>query len=190
MASHILVPLDGSELALAAVDYAGRIAPALQWGVVLFSVVSHEGEEHLYMPATPVVEAGPAVWQRWEDLQSEAAAELQQEAAGLQDAMAAPAERLHAAGVHVIREVAVGRPRDVILHRAAADDIGLLVLASHGRTGLQRLFRGSVADDVVKRTHRPAVVIHPFQPEDQRVVLEHVDGMDGVELEAVRRALQ
>lgn len=190
MASNILVPLDGSELAETAVPYAERVGQALGWGVVLFSAVPRGGEEHLYLPSTPVIEAPAPVWDRWEALQARADESLQHLEAAAADTMQRAGERLAAAGLHVVREVGVGHPREAIVHRAAADDVGLIIMASHGRTGLARLFRGSVADGVVKQTHRPVLVVHPFRQADDRVALEHEESLDGAELDAVRRALQ
>jgi nucleotide-binding universal stress UspA family protein len=190
VAQHILIPLDGSDLAETAIDYAERIGKALGWGAVLFSVVPRGGEEHLYVPTTPVIEAGPPVWDRWEAMQARADESLQHLEDAATNTMARAAQRLNAAGVPVMREVGVGKPAETIVHRAAGDDIGLIVMASHGRTGLARLFRGSVADGVVKHTKRPVLVIHPFHEEDDRVVFEHENSLDGADLDVVRRALE
>jgi nucleotide-binding universal stress UspA family protein len=167
--TRILIPLDGSELAEAALSYAESIGKALGWHAVLFSVVHMDDERPLYVPLTPVIEAPESAWRAWGEHEAEENQELRQEEVAAFDAMGGAAQRLKAAGLEVVREVGVGHPRDVIVRRAAAEDIAMVVLASHGRTGLARLFRGSVAAGVV---------------------VEHGDRLAPDQAEAVRRAIE
>ncbi len=54
-----------------------------------------------------------------------------------------------------------GRP-DEAVNRAAEDlDVDLIVMATHGRTGVARLFLGSVAEHVVRGAKRPVLTIRP-----------------------------
>ena len=185
----VLVPLDGSELAEVAVGYAEQIAKSLGWGVVLFSVVHVETEHHFYQPDTPVIEAPREVWDRWAGQLGAEADELHTEMSAALDIMAAAADRLRAAGLHVEREAGAGKTRDVIVRRAETDDIALVVMASHGRTGLARLVRGSVATGVVDHSNRAVLVVRPFRDPDHRLDLEHADRLPPEQAEAVRRAI-
>lgn len=189
MSARILVPLDGSELAEAALPYAEQLGKALGWGIVLYSVVPDEEDRPPYVPSTPVVEAGPDVWERYEGVLAQEDRELQHEEIAALDAMAPAASRLQAAGLHVERETGVGKPQNIIARRAAADDVGLIVLASHGRTGLARVFRGSVAAGVVGHTRRPTVVVRPFRDAEHRLDLEHGDHLPAEQAEIVRKVL-
>lgn len=56
-----------------------------------------------------------------------------------------------------VHEVATGQPASVILDRAAADAVDLVVLGRRGR-GLSELLLGSVADQVVRRSPRPVLL--------------------------------
>jgi nucleotide-binding universal stress UspA family protein len=56
-----------------------------------------------------------------------------------------------------VHEVAMGDPAQVILDRAAADDVDLVVLGRRGR-GLSERILGSVADQVVRRSPRPVLL--------------------------------
>jgi len=47
-------------------------------------------------------------------------------------------------------EVAVGHPADTIVRVAQERDADLIVMSTHGRTGLQHMFLGSVAEKVVR----------------------------------------
>jgi universal stress protein A len=50
-------------------------------------------------------------------------------------------------------------PAEAIVKLAAEADCDLIVLGSHGRTGLQRLLAGSVAEDVVRKAPCPVLVV-------------------------------
>ncbi|HEX7878726.1 MAG TPA: universal stress protein [Candidatus Eisenbacteria bacterium] len=62
----------------------------------------------------------------------------------------------------VRRVVRTGDPRIVILEVAQSEDVDMIVIGSHGRTGLARLFLGSVAAHVV--THAPCNVLVVREP--------------------------
>ena len=62
-------------------------------------------------------------------------------------------------GVPFCREFIVGTPTDSLLNYAKEHDIDLIVMGTHGRTGLMRLLMGSVAEAVVRRAPCPVVTI-------------------------------
>jgi nucleotide-binding universal stress UspA family protein len=105
------------------------------------------------------------------------------------DYLAGRVARLRAAGVAAEPEVGVGDPRDVIVERAGEQDVALVTMASHGRTGLARIFRGSVAAAVVDRCARPVLVVRPFRDEHARVDLEHAERLPSEHVDAVREAV-
>jgi len=70
--------------------------------------------------------------------------------------VASAAEQLRAAGFSVSHEVREGDARHVILEYAAEWRADLIVLGSHGRTGLDRFLIGSVSENVVR--HAPCSV--------------------------------
>ena len=191
MGTRILVPLDGSELADAAVPYAEQLGKALGWSALLFSVVTVERRtlpRHVPTPPPPV-ESGPGVMEAWKRLEATADEEVRDEVAAARDALAAAASRLRAAGLDAAVEVTIGNASDGIARRADRDDIAMVVMASHGRTGLRRLVRGSVANGVVQNSDRPTLVVNAFREGDQRYVLEHAERLSPDEAEAVRQAV-
>ena len=184
MASKMLVPLDGSELAEAAVPYAERIGKALGWDALLLHVVPlrdvHErplGHAPIEAPLDQETNrpVGPQL--------------LREEEAAAMEQLDGPAQRLRAAGLGVQQETGVGDARDFIVGRAAQDDVAMIVMASHGRTGLARLFRGSVAAGVVEAATRPTLVVRPFRDAESRVDLEHAERLPPDQADAVRRAV-
>ena len=69
-------------------------------------------------------------------------------------------ERL-AAGcdVAVARDVLVGAASRAIVDEAAQRDVDLIVMATHARTGVDRMVRGSVADYVLHHAHVPVLLV-------------------------------
>ncbi|HHS14170.1 MAG TPA: universal stress protein [bacterium] len=61
--------------------------------------------------------------------------------------------------IRVKAEVALGNEADEIVRIAEEEDIDLIVIATHGRTGIQRLFFGSVTEKVLRHTQHPVLVI-------------------------------
>jgi universal stress protein A len=53
----------------------------------------------------------------------------------------------------------VGDPADAIVHEAEAEGADLIVMGTHGRTGLTRLLMGSVAEAVVRRAKCPVLTV-------------------------------
>ena len=67
-----------------------------------------------------------------------------------------------AAEVEVTHQVVVGSPSREIVQVAAAEKVDLIVIATHGRSGLSRLFMGSVAERVVRTAPCPVMTIRPI----------------------------
>jgi nucleotide-binding universal stress UspA family protein len=67
------------------------------------------------------------------------------------------------AGITVERRIVVGEPAHEIVRLAEEDSGDLIVIGSHGRTGVTRLLMGSVAEAVVRRAKCPVLTVK--QPE-------------------------
>jgi len=84
--------------------------------------------------------------------------------ADLRDAYRGALERLrkerldHKLTVHV--RVVTGDPATEIVRHAKEDKCDLIVLPTHGRTGLSHVFFGSVAEKVVRHAECPVLTIH------------------------------
>ncbi|MFB6164236.1 MAG: universal stress protein [Haloarculaceae archaeon] len=141
----VLVPTDGSEVAQRALDRALDLAEATGAGLHLLSVVD---------TSVAMDDSGTA-----------AVVEALEEAGerALDDA----AERAAAADVPVVeREVAHGPPAAVIADYADDEAVDLIVMGTHGRTGLGRILLGSVTERVVRRAHGPVLTVPaPIAPE-------------------------
>jgi len=73
-----------------------------------------------------------------------------------------------AAGKQIVRTVRTGVPFLEIIRYAKEQTIDLIVLGTHGRTGLAHVLLGSVAERVVRKAPCPVLTIHP---KDHRFVM-------------------
>ncbi len=68
-------------------------------------------------------------------------------------------QRAKAAGADATFLVWDGDPGDAIVAAADAESADLIVVGSHGRSGVSRFFLGSVSDFVVRHAHCPVMVV-------------------------------
>jgi nucleotide-binding universal stress UspA family protein len=138
------VPLDGSDLATRALGPAGRLARDLGADVVLMTA------------------ARPA---RVPGVEPDLALELGETDALFRLTGAASSDALE--GLPITRLVAKGElaeaPAEAVLMAARDVDAGLIVMATHGRSGMRRAILGSVADAVVARAEVPVLLIPPHR---------------------------
>jgi nucleotide-binding universal stress UspA family protein len=97
------------------------------------------------------------------------------------------AARVREMGFEASTELRRGNATDAVLEATAADDVDLLLIATHGRTGLARLRLGSVADKLIKESPRPRLVVGPNVNIDLtgyalRRILVPLDGTELAEL--------
>jgi nucleotide-binding universal stress UspA family protein len=132
----ILVPLDGSALAETAIPAAVQLAKQQHGTVVLMRAA-----EAPWLSGEGVVEAQVAIVR---------------EAEGYLGALA---DRLRADGCEVDTSVWYGTPATSIVDAAKAQRTDLIVMTSHGRSGLGRLILGSVAESVLRGTPTPILLM-------------------------------
>jgi len=147
----ILLAVDGSEHSTAAVEeFASRPWPQGATVRVLSAV------ERVVPPATEVwYDAGGSLEQARQELTRRA----EQLTAGV-------AERLRAGGLTAEAAVRDGDPRAVIVDEAGEWDADLIVVGSHGYTGLKRWLLGSVAQSVVGHAPCSVEVVRKKRQED------------------------
>jgi nucleotide-binding universal stress UspA family protein len=69
-------------------------------------------------------------------------------------------ETAEASGVTTETERLMGRPAHTIVDYAAENDVDAIVMGSHGRTGIDRIVLGSVAEAVTRRASVPVTIVH------------------------------
>jgi len=138
MWERILVPLDGSNLAELAIPYAEEIAAAFNSEVVLVYVS----------------EPGESQYRHMHQLYLEEVAEQVRE---------------HIKEHAEVRAIVLpGEPAEQIIDYAWRHKIGLIIMASHGRSGITPWATGSVANKVLNATRVPVLLIKVVKP-PQRV---------------------
>ena len=92
-------------------------------------------------------------------------ATLELEETQAQTYLASTAERLSkvAPSVPITTEVSRGEPSALLAARAAAADVGLIAIATHGRAGLQAIWAGSVAAQLLARTRAPLLLLRTVE---------------------------
>lgn len=68
-------------------------------------------------------------------------------------------QRAKAAGANAAFLVWEGEPGEAIVAAADAEDADLIIVGSHGRSGVSRFLIGSVSDYVVRHAHCPVMVV-------------------------------
>lgn len=144
MYKKILVPLDGSELAESVLAQVVPLVRLTDGEIILFRVVSLPTSA--YMVGT---DPRLAV-----DLREEAEAEATEYLNGI-------VAKLRADGVRAAAEIGAGVVADAIKDYAKNIHADLIAMSTHGRGGLARLMIGSVADQLVRDSHLPVLLIRP-----------------------------
>ncbi|SDF78930.1 universal stress protein [Halorientalis regularis] len=147
MYDNILVPTDGSETSRRAVDQAVDIAAKYDATVHVLYVVDVDATS--YSLGSEQVDR---IRQGHLDDMPEVKAEAD-EATGY----VADAAEEH--GLAVEEHISVGEPARAIRQFVADNDIDLVVMGSHGRSGLSRVILGSVTEKVLRRTRLPVLVV-------------------------------
>ena len=68
---------------------------------------------------------------------------------------------LKAQGVQGVYRVAVGEPAAAIMKLTRREKADLVIMTTHGKSGLKRALLGSVADEVVRNSKKPVLVVTP-----------------------------
>jgi nucleotide-binding universal stress UspA family protein len=137
MISKVMAPLDGSEFAEKALPFAAEVAARAGAELLLFTSVQPVG----VWDAT----ASAINWEREEQMAEDY---LQEKAASL---------RGRVPRVRVLRRH--GEPASSILDVAESEGVSLIVMSTHGRTGLLRFFFGSTTDRVVQHARCPLLLV-------------------------------
>jgi nucleotide-binding universal stress UspA family protein len=137
MYEKILVPLDGSELAEVALPYAEELAGRLGSEVVLVHVCESAQEQYHHMHQL-YIEKMVAATKR-----------------GAKKYLEKPG----AQAITVRSAILDGHPAEQIVDFADEQGIDLIVIATHGWSGIRRWVLGSVADKVVRAANKPVALI-------------------------------
>jgi nucleotide-binding universal stress UspA family protein len=156
--TSILVPLDGTPFAEAALPYVEFLARELGLDVVLARVLRYDT---VY---PPLVSADMAAVPRTAEVLGEVEKAVEDECVEYLQALA---QKLGAKGLKVSWEVLRGPVSSSIATLAQELPESMIALASHGRSGLLRWVMGSVAEELLRETGNPVLIIASTADEDE-----------------------
>ncbi len=144
MYKKILVPLDGSELAESALAHVRPLAKCMGSEIALLRVVSVPVGAYMLVTEPRLIE--------------DATQGVEDEVA---DYLKSVAATLRADGLKVSVQVGTGVIGDTIQDFATRVHADLIAMSTHGRGGLARLVIGSVADQLVRHSKVPILLVRP-----------------------------
>ncbi len=164
---RMLVPLDGSELAEVVFTYAKELAGRLDLDIILLHVSSPEEAEFIPMHRAYVERAAEIVRRQSRELQKKT---------GI---------RPGGKTIKVQGELAVGYPAEEILRYADENAVDLIIMATHGRSGIRRWSLGSVANKILRASKVPVLLARAGIPAEvtydkwpKRTILVPLDGSE------------
>ncbi|MBF6615027.1 MAG: universal stress protein [Chloroflexi bacterium] len=164
MLRQIIVPLDGSRLAEQALPHAAAIAQATGSALTLIRVVTAPPG------VNPLIWAVPIDSTTWI---------YNKKMLGLaQDYLASTAGRLETEGTSVRTRLVEGEAAEqIILHAEQNAETAMIVMATHGRSGLSRWLLGSVAEKILQQSPAPLVLIRPAADDPETEVSLSATGL-------------
>jgi len=167
--TSILVPVDFSAYSAVALRYAAGIAERFAASVIVLHVIARETTAHAVqrrsgtpgttLPDPSLATSAPALPS---DLEEVIDALREQAYTALQACVPAQLAR-HPVELRVV----VGHPFERILETAVREQVALIVLGTHGRTGLAHVLMGSVAERVVRLAPCPVLTVKTATAEEQ-----------------------
>jgi nucleotide-binding universal stress UspA family protein len=155
MFKRLLVPLDGSRFASRALRYAAEVAQRFGAEIILIQVVK---------PATSVIDAGApiGVSTAGTEIAVQAALEAdKRNAARARRYLIGKARAIRSRHIESSYHVLIGDIARSIIEFSEKENIDLVVMTTHGKSGLRRAVMGSVADVVIRESGKPVLVIRP-----------------------------
>jgi nucleotide-binding universal stress UspA family protein len=150
MYTSILVSTDGSDVAKSGVEHGLALAKALKAKATVITVTEAlwidygSGHASGWIPTEAEVESFNAACK-------ERAGKVLDEARSMAEQIGISAELLHVPNAH---------PATAIIETAKSRGCDLVVMASHGRRGLRKLFLGSQTSEVLAAGNIPVLVVH------------------------------
>jgi nucleotide-binding universal stress UspA family protein len=164
MYKRMLVPLDGSELAEIVLPYAEELAGRLDLELILLHVCEPHSSPAQFMCQAYIEHTAEIAQAHSREVQTKTGATAE--------------NMIEAQGVAV-----TGHPAEEIIRYASKNTIDLILMATHGRSGVRRWVLGSVADKVLRASDVPVWLVRAGIPEEivydewpKRTMLVPLDG--------------
>ena len=150
MYANILLSTDGSDVARKGVEHGTGLAKALNAKVTIITVTESLPVDYGGGHAGPNIPTTEQ-FERFEAAANDRAGKVLAEARDIAEKIGIPAELLHVRNAH---------PATAIIQKAKFRGCDLIVMASHGRRGLRKLWLGSQTSEVLADGSVPVLVVH------------------------------
>ena len=172
--NRILVPLDGSDFSTQIVPGVKKLFPPGSCELVLYHVGAHHQGHTALPPHVASDQVDMQMYDSGSDYELARHPIYSSQAddtflAEWKDGLEPLAESLRSAGYTVSTDADLGHAADAIIQRAHQDDIDLIAMTTHGRSGITRLLFGSVAEKVVQHTSVPVLLIRPSHQTEEEL---------------------
>ncbi|MDP3878963.1 MAG: universal stress protein [Dehalococcoidales bacterium] len=151
MFERVLVCLDGTRFGGQALDYAIEIAKRFSAEVVLIRVITAATPEHPISLSAEVSEIAKDTAHLKDKRNVETARRY----------LKTKLEQVTARGVKSSIHVVAGVPGKAIVQFCHQENVGLVVMMTHGKSGIKRAILGSTTDEVIRESGLPVLAISP-----------------------------
>jgi len=151
MYKKIMVPLDGSELAECVLPHVDGFVTGCQVGTVIFIRVIEPAH---YSSLSPT--ASP---QFSKSMQENAKMMEEEERSSAAVYLEGVISRVKQGGTKYKMDVLIGDVAESLVDYVDANEIDLILIATHGRSGISRWVRGSIADRVLRSSQAPVLMV-------------------------------
>ena len=157
MFHRVIVPLDGSQWSEKALEYGVEVAE--RFGAQLTLLHAYKGAERS-MRGLAMAQAQPdaliGITPSLVEAVSDAAQDDEAQSRAYLEGIAAP---LRARGINVESRVVDGPAMDAILKEVNRSPETLVIMCTHGRTGIERLLAGNVAQQLLQKSRVPVLLL-------------------------------
>lgn len=153
MYKKIMVPLDGSKLAECVLPHVDGFVTGCQVETIIFvRVIEPTPTRYSEVGSTVNPENYETVRKNVERIEEESRSSAERY---LKEVIS----RVKQDGIKYKVDVLVGKVADSLVDYVDANEIDLVLIATHGRSGISRWVRGSIADRVLRTSHAPVLMV-------------------------------
>ena len=151
MYKKIMVPLDGSELAECVLPHVNEFVTGCQVKTVIFvRVIEPSHYSALSSPASPQFSIA---------MRENAKMIEEEEKSSAENYLNEVIGRVKQGEIKYKTDVLVGKVAESLVDYVDANEVDLVLIATHGRSGISRWVRGSIADRVLRSSRAPVLMI-------------------------------
>ena len=153
MYQKIMVPLDGSEVAECVLPHVEAFIDGCQVNTIVFIRVIEPAPLGIRSPSTAISkEELDKLMTNFQHIEEE-------RKSAAEDYLKKAVDRLKPNGVKFQTEVIVGKAAGSLIDYADSNNIDLILIATHGRSGVSRWMRGSIADRILRASKVPVLIV-------------------------------